>query len=115
MSLFNDFLNSKVCVTCRTKAQKGSFLGMLDATDVLWVTGAKPSQLTGNVSAREGCVNFIIPREGENYISAGRLYTTAEDWAKERGFKMVEFSAIEEEISSRQIPSPLILLSRGDA
>lgn len=110
MSLFDDFLNSKLCVVCTTEAEKATFLGMLDAAGVRWVSGEKPSALVETNSVARGRVHFIIPRRAESYITAGRLYTTTEDWAKSRDFTVIDFSAIEEEMFSREIPSPLSLL-----
>lgn len=111
MSLFKDFLDSKIVVSCRTDDELRNFIFMLDGAGVRWGSGCRAIDY---IPYKSGCVTLVIPPTNLGY-RRGKLYKTTSDWAAEKGLSVVDYSAIDEEQSLREIPSPLILLSRGGA
>lgn len=106
MSLFDDFLNSKIVVACRTNDEFRGFISMLDGAEVRWASGRR----AGNYIPYDPVdLLLVIPPPGLGY-SRGRLYKTSCDWAREHGLSVVECFDIIEEQSSKTIPSPLSLL-----
>lgn len=105
MSLFDDFLNSKIVVACRTNDELRDFIFMLDGAEVRWASGCRASD---HIPYAPVDVLLVIPPPDLGY-SLGRLCNTSYDWAKKNGLSMVKGSDVIEE-QSREIPSPLSLL-----
>ena len=106
MSLFDDFLNSKIVVVCRTNDELRDFIFMLDGAEVRWASGHRASDYIPYSSVD---VLLVMPPPDLGN-SRGRLYTTSYDWAEKNGLSVVKGFDIIEEQSSKTIPSPLSLL-----
>lgn len=106
MSLFDDFLNSKIVVVCRTDDEYRGFISMLDNAEVRWASGDRASDYIPYTTVD---VLLVIQPPDLGYIS-GRLYQTSYDWAEEHGLSVVECFDIIEEQNPKTIPSPLSLL-----
>lgn len=111
MSLFNDFLDSKIVVSCRTDDELRNFIFMLDGAGVLWASGGRASS---HIPYNGGCVMLVIPPPDLGY-SRGRLYKTSSDWAVENRLSIVDYSDIDEEQNLRVMPPPLSLLYPKEA
>ena len=103
MSLFDDFLNGRAVVECKSSEESKSFLNMI-GTRVRWGNG---NLLTDFIPP--GYVCYIIPSRELGGARNGCLYTVSNEWASRHGFDILNFSDVIEE-QSREIPSPLSLL-----